>query len=143
MARKKRYSGAEAVLQIEWSLEESQSIEVAYNAALNGVKEAAEVLRIEEQKLDWIFSGIRSRHIVGDPIPENYSLDAIHRQEVAVGRAKKKLVKAQRRVGRAKGEINRWLTKAVKSGLEHAKDVDKAIINRFTRRQYVLSRLTF
>ena len=143
MAKKKRYSGAEAVLQIEWSLEESEGIEAAYNAALNGVKEATEIVRIEEQKLGWIFSGIRSRHIVGAPIPENYSQDAIHRQETAVGRAKKKLGKAQRRVGRAKGAINQWLTQAVKSGLEHAKDVDEAVINRFTRRQHVLSRLTF
>ena len=69
MAKKKRYSGAEAVLQIEWSLEESEAIEAAYNAALNGVKEAAEIVRIEEQKLGWIFSGIRSRHIVGGANP--------------------------------------------------------------------------
>ena len=143
MAKKKRYVGTEAVLQIEWRMEESVLIEAEYQSALKIALKAKDWARFTAKQLQQSCDLLSLAEITGrDFLAFTCAPGYLDKPRSAANQAAKKADKANRRVTRAKEAIDIWLTQAVKSGLEHSEGVDEAILNRFKRRQYDLSRLT-
>ena len=143
MAKKKRYVGTEAVLQIEWQLEESISVEAEYHSALKNARQEKDWAEFMEKQLQYSYALLNLADMTEWDFLEFARVpEYIQKPRSRAKRAAKKADKANRRVYRAKEAIDQWLTQAVRSGLEHAEGVDQAIINRFKRRQYELSRLT-